>query len=50
MFGLATDKFCLVGRAVKEKDLRELEPVLGVPVLQVGLYGTELVGLFCTAT
>ena len=49
LFGIATDKFCLVTRAVKEGVLKEIEKILQVPVFQIGLYGTELVGLFCAA-
>ncbi|MBI4095900.1 MAG: translation initiation factor IF-6 [DPANN group archaeon] len=49
LFGIATDKFCLVGRTVSEIKIKEIEKVLRVPVFQIGLYGTELVGLFCAA-
>ncbi len=49
LFGIATDKFCLVGRAVREDKILEIEKVLRVPVFQVGMYGTELAGLFCAA-
>ncbi|MBI2041327.1 MAG: translation initiation factor IF-6 [DPANN group archaeon] len=49
LFGIATDKFCLVGRTVRESIIKEIEKILRVPVFQVGLYGTELVGLFCAA-
>ena len=50
LHGLATDKFCLVGRCANEKQVAEIESVLKVPVVQIGLYGTDLVGLFAVAT
>ena len=50
LHGLATDKFCLLGRCVRDEDLKKIESVLHVPVFQVGLYGTDLIGLFAVAT
>ncbi len=50
MHGLATDRFCLVGRCATEAQINEIESVLGVPVIQAGLYGTDFVGLFAIAT
>lgn len=49
LHGLATDKFCLLGRCATEKQVAEIESVLKVPVFQIGLYGTDLVGLFAVA-
>ncbi|MBS3064087.1 MAG: translation initiation factor IF-6 [DPANN group archaeon] len=46
LYGLATDKFCLLGRSVREKDVKEIEEALKVPVFQLSLYGTDLIGLF----
>jgi len=50
LHGLATDKFCLLGRCATEKQVAEIGHVLEVPVFQIGLYGTDLVGLFAVAT
>ncbi len=50
LYGVVTDKFCLLARSVEEKDVESLKKILAVPILQVALYGTELVGLFCVAT
>jgi len=50
LHGLATDKFCLLGRCATEQAVADIEQVLKVPVIQVGLYGTDLVGLFAVAT
>jgi len=49
LHGLATDKFCLLGRCLREQDIKKIEEVLRVPVFQVGLYGTDLIGIFAVA-
>jgi translation initiation factor 6 len=49
LYGVATDKFCLVGNSIQKEDLKKIEQILKVPVFQVGLYGSELIGLFCVA-
>ncbi|HKZ49911.1 MAG TPA: translation initiation factor IF-6 [Candidatus Nanoarchaeia archaeon] len=46
LHGLATDKFCLVGKTVTDKQAAELERKLKVPVIRATLYGMDLVGLF----
>lgn len=50
LHGLATDKFCLIGRCATDEQTAEIEKLLRVPVFRVGLYGTDLVGLFAVAT
>lgn len=50
LHGLTTDKFCLLGRCTTEGDVKEIEKILKVPVIQIGLYGTDLIGLFAVAT
>lgn len=50
LHGLATEKFCLIGRCASERDLKQIEHTLKVPVIQLGLYGTDFVGLFAVAT
>jgi len=50
LHGVATDKFCLLGRCATEEQVKEIENVLKVPVIQVGLYGTDLIGIFAVAT
>ena len=50
LHGLATEKFCLLGRCATHEQTAEIESVLKVPAIQVGLYGTDLVGLFAVAT
>lgn len=49
LYARATDKFCLVARNIRDKDEAELKEVLDVPLIKLGLYGTELVGVFCVA-
>lgn len=49
LYGVATDKFCLLSRSIPDKQVKEIKEVLGVPVFQVGLYGTDLIGLFAAA-
>jgi len=49
LYGVATDKFCLLGRSIPKKQVKEIEEILDVPVFQVGLYGTDLIGLFAAA-
>jgi translation initiation factor 6 len=46
LHGLATDKFCLVGKTVTDKQVEEIERKLKVPVIRATLYGMDLVGLF----
>jgi len=46
LYGLATDKFCLLGKSVREKDVKEIEAALKVPIFQLSFYGTDLIGLF----
>ena len=46
LHGLATDKYCIVGKCVSDKQAKELEDVLKVPVFRATLYGTDLIGLF----
>ena len=46
LHGLATDKYCLVGKCVSDKQVAELEANLKVPVYRTTFYGTDLIGLF----
>ena len=48
LFGFANDKFCLVGIGFKKKIVEKIEKVLKVPVYQITLCRTDLVGVFCT--
>ncbi|MFH0869345.1 MAG: translation initiation factor IF-6 [archaeon] len=50
LHAVATDKFCLLGRCATEEQVREIEKVLKVPVIQISLYGTDLIGIFAVAT
>lgn len=46
LYGIATDKFCIVGKGVSKKNVTKIEETLGVPVYQIKLYGTDLIGIF----
>jgi len=50
LYGIATDKYCILGNVVLEKDVKKVKEVLDVPVIQMNLYGTPLVGIFGVAT
>jgi translation initiation factor 6 len=49
LYGIATDKFCLVGSSIPKKDVEKIEKTLNVPVYQIKLYGTDLIGIFAVA-
>lgn len=46
LYGAATDSFCLLGKSVPEKYVQKIEKTLRVPVYQIKLYGTDLIGIF----
>lgn len=50
LYGVASDKFCILGRSVPRKVARRVEEVLHVPVVQASVYGTSLVGIFIAVT
>jgi len=43
----ATDSYCLAGIEVPNKSIKEIEKTLKVPVHQLNIAGTSLVGVFC---
>lgn len=47
LYGFANDEFCLLGKEVSHHQALEVEKVLNVPVHQVSLCGTGLIGAFC---
>ncbi|MCG2720009.1 MAG: hypothetical protein L6266_04755, partial [Nanoarchaeota archaeon] len=46
LYGYATNKYCLLGRDVPEKLLSKIEEVLNVPIIQLTVAGTSLLGIF----
>jgi len=46
LYGLATDKFCIIGKNLAKKNIAKIEETLKVPVYQLNLYGTNLIGIF----
>jgi translation initiation factor 6 len=49
MYGIATEKFCLLGKSIPKKHIKKIKEILGVPVYQIRLYGTDLIGIFAVA-
>ena len=48
LFIFCNDKVCIVGRGFNKKQVEDIEKVMGVPVYQMSMVGTELIGLFIT--
>jgi translation initiation factor 6 len=46
LYGFATDSFCIVGREVPEKLIEDMKIILDVPIYQMTLAGTSLIGVF----
>jgi len=49
LYALATNQYCLVGRDVPQKLHKEIYKALKVPIYQVNICGTSLIGVFCAA-
>jgi len=47
LYGFCNDHFCLLSKAVPKKQVNEVEKTLKVPVHQITLCGTDLIGVFC---
>jgi translation initiation factor 6 len=48
MWGMPTEKFCLVGTFADEKAVKAVEECLKVPVIKISVANTSLVGIFVT--
>jgi translation initiation factor 6 len=46
LYGYCNNEYCLLGREVDAKTAKELEKVLKVPVHQISICGTSLLGVF----
>ncbi|NQU78817.1 translation initiation factor IF-6 [Candidatus Woesearchaeota archaeon] len=46
LYGFCNDKFCLLGIEVPAKEAKEVEKALHVPVHQLNICGTSLLGVF----
>ncbi|MFC1741149.1 translation initiation factor IF-6 [Nanoarchaeota archaeon] len=46
LYGYCNDSYCLLGKDVPEKTAKQVEKVLGVPVHQMTMCGTSLLGVF----
>ena len=49
LYALATNQYCLVGRDVPHKLHKEMYKALKVPIYEINICGTSLVGVFCSA-
>jgi translation initiation factor 6 len=47
LYGLATDSYCLLPKNLKKSLVQEIKSVLEVPVYQITIYNTNLIGVFC---
>jgi len=50
LYAYATDKYCLIGKNIKEWQAKEIEQTLNVPVHRMTMCGTDLLGVFCAGT
>jgi len=47
LYGFATDSYCLLPKNLSRKIVDEIKEVLNVPVYQVTICNTNLIGVFC---
>lgn len=47
LYGFATDKYCLLGTGVDKKIVKEIKATLDVPVFEININGSHLVGVYC---
>lgn len=47
LFGFANDKVCLVGHGFNKHDIEKIGKALKVPVYQISICSTGMVGVFC---
>lgn len=48
LYFFVNDKFALLGKKIPEKTKKQIEEVLGVPVINISVLDTDLVGVFVT--
>ena len=47
LYGFATDSYCLLPKNLSKQLVESIKEVLNVPVYQVIIYNTNLIGVFC---
>ena len=47
LYAYATDEYCLIGEHIQKEKLHLIEKVLKVPIHQLSMCGTSLIGVFC---
>ena len=48
LYGFATDSYCLLPKNLSKQQVESIKEVLNVPVYQITIYNTNLIGIFCT--
>jgi translation initiation factor 6 len=48
LYGFATNKYCLLGEEVSNKQAEEISKILNVPYFKLNIVGTSLLGAFLT--
>ncbi len=47
LFGRSSEKLCILGNVISEKDMKRVEDTLDVKVVKTTIVRTDLVGMFC---
>jgi len=47
LFMFVTNKYGLIASSIKDTDIKQLEKIFGIDLIQVSVSGTNLVGVFC---
>ena len=47
LYGIATDKYCLLPKNIKKNIVESIEETIKVPVYHTSIYHTQLIGIFC---
>jgi translation initiation factor 6 len=47
LYGFATDKYCFIGKGLDKKILTKIEEVLSVPVYELTINSSPLIGVYC---
>jgi translation initiation factor 6 len=47
LYGFATDKYCVIGKGLPKKLIKEIEKILDVPIYEININGSHLIGVYC---
>jgi len=48
LYGFATDKYCVIGKGLGKEILKKIEEALKVPVYEIDINNSHLIGVYCT--